>query len=137
MANYFHSLDYSIGEWLAKNTPSDTTVALYQADGIKFFGNRTIIDGGAVTDHTMLPYLQGKKSLAAAIVERDADYIAPFGDEWLAADGLHMRDPRFFTPVNLRCRGLFKINKPALRAFVARAPLSSATAHQRRSMSPS
>jgi hypothetical protein len=26
-------------------------------------------------------------------------------------------DPRFFTPVRLRCRGLYKINKPALKAY--------------------
>ena len=124
MSNYFHFLDYSIGEWLAKNTPKETTVALYQAGGIKFFGNRTIIDGGAVTDHTMLPYARRKKEMAEAIVERDADYVAPFGDEWLASSGLHMRDPRFFTPVNLRCRGLYKVNKPALREYVnARWPL--------------
>lgn len=124
MSNYFHFLDYSIGEWLAKNTPKETKVALYQAGGIKFFGNRTIIDGGAVTDHTMRPYAKKKKEMAVAIVERDADYVAPFGDEWLASSGLHMRDPRFFTPVNLRCRGLYKVNKPALREYVnARWPL--------------
>ena len=126
MSNYFHFLDYSIGEWLAKNTPPGTTVALYQAGGIKFFGNRTVIDGGAVTDHTMLPYRQGKKSMAVAIVERDADYVAPFGDDWLASAGLHMRDPRFFTLVNLRCRGLYKVNKPALREYVrSRWPLEN------------
>ena len=117
MAAHFNILDYSIGRWLKSNTPPDTVVALYQAGGIKFFGQREIIDGGGVTDHTMFPYLKGPKNLLWAIVERKADYIASFGDEWLSGYGLHMRDRRFFTPVNIRCRGLYKVNKEALKAY--------------------
>lgn len=117
MAAHFNILDYSIGKWLKSNTSPDTVVVLYQAGGIKFFGNRIIVDGGGVTDHTMFPYLKGPKNLLQAIVDRKADYIASFGDEWLSRFGLHMQDPRFFTPVRLRCRGLYKINKPALKAY--------------------
>lgn len=58
-----------------------------------------------------------KDYLLWAIVDRKADYIASFGDEWLSGYGLHMRDRRFFTPVNIRCRGLYKVNKEALRAY--------------------
>ncbi|MDR2849277.1 MAG: hypothetical protein LBW77_01860, partial [Verrucomicrobiota bacterium] len=53
------------------------------------------------------------------MVEKGADYVASFGDEWLAHEGLSMRDARFFSPVPLRCRGLYKINKKALAQYVA------------------
>lgn len=118
MSQYFYNLDYQIGEWLAKNTPPDTCVALFQAGGIGFFGRRRIIDGGAVTEHTIWPYLK-RKAYSEAMVDRGADYVASFGDEWLVYEGLNMRDARFFTQVPLRCRGLYKINKPALAQFVA------------------
>lgn len=118
MAKYFSSLDYQIGEWLVKNTPPDTCVALFQAGGIAFFGRRRIIDGGGVTEHTIWPYLK-RGAFCEAMVERGADYVAPFGDEWLVSEGVHMRDTRFFSPVPLRCRGLYKINKTALAQYVA------------------
>lgn len=118
MSNYFYNLDYQIGEWLAKNTPPDTCVALFQAGGTSFFGRRRIIDGGGVTEHTIWPYLK-RGAFCEAMVERGADYVAPFGDEWLVGEGLHMRDTRFFSPVPLRCRGLYKINKTALAQYVA------------------
>jgi hypothetical protein len=117
MSRYFYNLDYQIGEWLNKNTPPDTCVALYQAGGIAFFSHRRIVDSGCVTDHTLRPYLK-RDAFTEAMVERGADYVASFGDEWLAGEGLHMRDRRFFTPVPLQCRGLYKINKPALAKFV-------------------
>ena len=118
MSRYFRQLDYVIGEWLAKNTPTDARVALFQAGGIKFFSNRFIVDGGGVTDHTMFPYLKGGLGMGQALVDRGVDYVAPFGEEWLASEGLDMRDTRFFTCVPLPCRGLYRVNKPALKAFV-------------------
>lgn len=52
-AQYFWTLDYSIGAWLHQNTPAGTRVALFQAGGIRFFGERPIIDLAAFTDHTI------------------------------------------------------------------------------------
>lgn len=118
MSNYFYNLDYQIGEWLAKNTPPDTCVALFQVGGTAFLGRRRVVDGGGVTEHTIWPYLK-KMAFCEAMVERGADYVAPFGDEWLIHEGLNMRDTRFFSQVPLRCRGLYKINKPALAEYVA------------------
>lgn len=118
MSRYFYVLDYQIGEALAKHTPPSTKVALYQAGGIAFFSRRYIIDGGGVTEHTIWPYIKGEKTFGEALVDRDADYIASFGDDWLKKEGLLMTDTRFFTQIPLRCRGLYKINKPALREFV-------------------
>ena len=119
-ARYFDRLDYSIGKWLANNTPPETKVALNQAGGIKFFSDRETIDLVGLTDHTLLPYINGPLNPAQALVDRDVDYIASFGDDWLSRWGLDMRDATLFTRVPLRCRGLYKINKPALRTFVER-----------------
>jgi hypothetical protein len=117
-AQYFHRLDYQIGEWLAKNTPSSTRIALYQAGGIKFFGNRYIIDGGGVSEHTIWKYLKSG-TFAQSLIDRKADYVASFGDEWLMAEGVHLRDSRFFKPVPLNCRGLYKIvNRDALAMYL-------------------
>lgn len=118
MSQYFYMLDYQIGEALAKHTPPSTRVALYQAGGIGFFGRRYIIDGGGVTEHTIWPYIRGEKTFGQALVDRDADFIASFGDDWLKNEGLLMTDTRFFTQIPLRCRGLYKINKPALREYI-------------------
>ena len=117
-ARYFDRLDYSIGKWLAANTPPNTRVALNQAGGIKFFSDRETIDLVGLTDHTLLPYIKGPLNPAQALVDRDVDYIASFGEDWLANWGLDMRNKALFTRVPLQCRGLYKINKPALRAFV-------------------
>lgn len=117
-AQYFHRLDYQIGEWLAKNTPSNTKIALYQAGGIKFFGNRYIIDGGGVSEHTIWKYLKSG-TFAQSLIDRKADYVASFGDEWLMGEGVHMSDTRFFQPVPLQCRGLYKIvNKELLAMYL-------------------
>ena len=117
-AKYFDRLDYSIGKWLAANTPQDAKVALNQAGGIKFFSDRETIDLVGLTDHTLLPYVKGPLNPAQALIDRDVDYIASFGDDWLAQWGLDMRNRQLFTRVPLVCRGLYKVNKPALRAFV-------------------
>jgi len=115
---YFHYFDYQIGEWLSKNTPSNTRIALYQAGGIKFFGKRYIIDGGGVSEHTIWKYLKSG-TFAQSLIDRKADYVASFGDEWLMSEGVHMRDTRFFQPVPLQCRGLYKIvNKEALAIYL-------------------
>ncbi len=118
MSQYFYMLDYQIGEVLAKHTPPTTRVALYQAGGIAFFGRRYIIDGGGVTEHTIWPYIRGEKTFGQALVDRDADFIASFGDDWLKNEGLLMTDTRFFTRIPLRCRGLYKVNKSALREYI-------------------
>jgi len=117
MSKYFYHLDYQIGEWLAKNTPPETTVALFQAGGIAFFSRRRIIDGGGVTEHTIWPYLK-RQAFLEAMVDRDADFVASFGPDWLKQEGVLMTDTRYFRQIPLACRGLYAINKPALRAFV-------------------
>ena len=125
MSRYFYSLDYKIGEWLRDNTPKDTVVALYQAGAIKYFGNREIVDYVGLTDHTIWPYIKGPKNFAQALVDRNVDYVASFGEEWLASLGLDMRDTRFFTRVPLQCRGLYKVKKAELAEYVkARYPES-------------
>jgi len=116
-SRYFYNLDYKIGEWLAKNTPENTRVALYQAGGIKFFSHRYIIDGGGVTEHTIWPYID-RGAFAEAMVDRGADFVAAFGPDWLKSEGLLMADTRFFRQVPLQCRGLYWINKPALKQYI-------------------
>ena len=118
-ARYFDRLDYSIGKWLADNTTPQAKVALNQAGGIKFFSDRETIDLVGLTDHTLFPYIKGPLNPALALVDRDVDYIASFGEDWLAAWGLDMRNTNLFTRIPLNCRGLYKVNKPALRSFVA------------------
>ena len=117
-ARYFDRLDYSIGKWLADNTPPQAKVALNQAGGIKFFSDRETIDLVGLTDHTLFPYIKGPLNPAQALVDRDVDYIASFGEDWLAGWGLDMRNTALFTRIPLQCRGLYKVNKPALRSFV-------------------
>lgn len=107
-ASYFCYLDYQIGLWLAKNTSPAARVALYQAGGIKFFGNRYIIDGGGVSEHTIWKYLKSG-TFAQALIDRKADYIASFGDDWLMSEGISMQDTRFFKQVPIQCRGLYQI----------------------------
>ena len=117
-ARYFHRLDYSIGEWLARNTSPTCRVALYQAGGIKFFSDRYVIDGGGVTEHTIWQYLK-RGTFAQAIIDRKADYVASFGDEWLAPEGVSMNDTRFFRRVDLPCRGLFEVvNRDGLATYL-------------------
>lgn len=116
-ARYFYNLDYKIGEWLAKNTPPETRVALFQAGGIKFFSGRYIIDGDGVTEHTIWPYLE-RRAFSEAMVDRGADFVAPFGPDWLQHEGIFMSDTRLFRQVPLQCRGLYLINKPALSEVI-------------------
>jgi hypothetical protein len=116
-SNYFYHLDYSIGQYIAEKVPKGARVALFQAGGIKYFGDCPVIDLGGVTDHTIWPYLKGRK--LEALVDRGADYVASFGDDWLTDEGVHMSDARFFTPEPIAgCRGFYKVNKEALAAFV-------------------
>ena len=125
MSSYFYALDYSIGKWLAANTPPGTAVAHFQAGGIKYFGNCRTIDLGAVTDHTVIPYLQGKNGLDLEdlLVARRADYIAPMGEDWAEQHGIHIRDSRYYEPVFMHSRHLYKINKAALREAVIKSNL--------------
>jgi hypothetical protein len=134
-ARYFYNLDYKIGEWLAKNTPTNTRVALYQAGGIAFFGRRHIIDCDGITDHTVWPHL-ARRAVSDLIAERGADFVASFGAEWLQCEGVLMTDERFFRQVPLQCRGLYQVNKPAFGQFIkerktrpAFGPLRDQTSH--------
>jgi 4-amino-4-deoxy-L-arabinose transferase-like glycosyltransferase len=116
-SKYFYMLDYQIGLWLKANTPPDTRVALFQAGGIKFFSERYIIDGGGVTEHTIWKYIDSG-NFSQAMVDRKADYVAAFGADWLKKEGLPMSRRDIFTQIPLRCRGLYRIKKPALKAHV-------------------
>ena len=79
----------------------------------------------AVTDHTMESYRQMPDGILRAIIDRDADYVAGFGDDWMDSEGVSLKDPELFTRIPLRCRGLFKINKPAVRAAFKRLQAAS------------
>ena len=121
---YFRDLDYVIGYWLKQNSQPNARVLLYQAGGIAFFGERRIIDMWAVTDHTMERYLKMPGGTLQALVDREADYVASFGDDRLDSDGVSLGDTNLFTRVPLRCRGLYKVNKPAVRAAFDRLQAS-------------
>jgi hypothetical protein len=115
-ASYFAQLDYSIGAWLKNNTPANTVVAVYQAGGIRWFGERQIIDLGAVTDYSTHGIVDTPQGRVQLIRERNADYVASFGDEWLDGSACSLKDHKYFERVPLQCRGLWKINKDALKS---------------------
>jgi len=114
--HYFFNLDYKIGIWLKQNTPRETVVATFQAGGVRFFGERNIIDLGAITDPSTYKAYRREESTVKLLLDRNADYIAPFGDDYLAPDGFSLRDGALFERIPLECRGLFRIKKAALRA---------------------
>ena len=88
---------------------------VYQAGGIKYFGDREIVDVGVCTDHTTMPYMSMKRGKLKLIIERKVDYIASFGDDWLDPEGISLSDTRFFIRIPVRCRGLFKVNKENIK----------------------
>jgi hypothetical protein len=115
-ASYFAQLDYSIGVWLKNNTPANTVVAVYQAGGIRWFGERQIIDFGAITDYSTHGTIDTPQGRVKLLRERHADYIAAFGDNWLDGSACSLKDHNYFERVPLQCRGLWKINKDALKS---------------------
>jgi hypothetical protein len=50
-----------MGNWLAANVPSDTTVASFDIGGIGYFSHAHVVDLGGLIDPTYLPYLYRHK----------------------------------------------------------------------------
>jgi len=67
-----------------------------------------------------LKYQSDRHGKIRALLDRGADYVASFGDDWFDAEGASLRDPALFTRVPLNCRGLFRVNRDAVRAALAR-----------------
>lgn len=102
-ASYFYHLDYVIGLWLKQNTPPNTVLAVYQAGGPKFFGECRVIDLGGVAHDQTKPYIRAGMC-GKAIVDFNVDYVAAFGDDWMASEGIRMSDTNLFERVPLDCR---------------------------------
>jgi hypothetical protein len=118
MGERYHRLDSQIGIWIGENTRPSARIGLYQAGAIKFFGDRYIVDFAGLIDRSVPDELRQKGALRL-ILDKDIDYIAPFGTERLERYGADIRDERFFTRVEIpESRGLVKVRKRAIRQYL-------------------
>jgi hypothetical protein len=70
-----------IGKWLAENTPENATIAMVDAGGIAFFGNRTTIDLVGLTTPDMVHLNLTPREKLNYIRDRNCSYIVTF-DAW-------------------------------------------------------
>jgi 4-amino-4-deoxy-L-arabinose transferase-like glycosyltransferase len=121
MGEYFHQMDGQVGVWIKKHTVPDVRIGLFQAGGVKFYGERDVIDFTGLIDYSILAELRQKGALRV-ILEKDIDYIAPFGNRCLDKYGVDVRDTRFFSKNRLpESRGVVRVKKREVEQYVQEA----------------
>src|SRR5262245_8143568 len=119
VARYFYKLDYRIGEWLHDHSAPGDTIAVFEAGGIAFFSDRRVVDMGGVTEYELAPAIREHR-LGQILLEKNVDFVAPFGDDCLSSEGIDFGDGRYFDRIPLPSRGLFRVRKQELRTLLAK-----------------
>jgi hypothetical protein len=61
--------------WIRENTPPTSQIAAHDIGALGYFGDRTILDLGGLTDLDAMVLLSGKVSLGGYLKEKGADYL--------------------------------------------------------------
>jgi hypothetical protein len=79
-------------KWIRDHTPPRAIIAAHDIGALGFWGNRTIVDLGGLTDLDALNMLAGRESLEEYLAGKQADYLMTF-------PGVYRADLQHCTPL--------------------------------------
>jgi hypothetical protein len=80
-------------QWIQLNTPATAHIAAHDVGALGYWGRRSIIDLGGLTNANAWPLLQGQESVETFLTRQKADYWMTFPDT--------------YPSLTRQCRGLF------------------------------